>query len=41
VVINLSAEPVDLPAGDQVLLSSAPVSGGLLPPDTGAWLTGR
>jgi alpha-glucosidase len=41
VMINLSAEPVNLPVDDQVLLSSVPVTGGLLPPDTGAWLKRR
>jgi alpha-glucosidase len=41
VMINLSAEPMDLLADDQVLLSSIPVTGGLLPPDTGVWLKGR
>jgi alpha-glucosidase len=36
-VANLSAAPVELPAGE-VVLASGPVSGGLLPPDTSAWL---
>jgi hypothetical protein len=35
VMINLSAEPVDLPVDDQVLLSSVPVTGGLLPQTRG------
>ena len=37
---NLSPAPVKLPAslGDEILLASGPVSGGLLPPDTSAWL---
>jgi alpha-glucosidase len=38
VIVNLSAEPVDLPPHDEILLSSGPVTGGLLPPDTAAWL---
>ena len=37
-VANLSAAPVALPANAVVLLSSGPLSGGLLPPDTTAWL---
>ncbi|WP_156703366.1 glycoside hydrolase family 13 protein, partial [Streptomyces sp. Z38] len=37
-VTNLSTEPVPLPAGE-VALTSAPLSGGHLPPDTTAWLT--
>lgn len=36
-VVNLSAEPVALPAHDEVLLSSGPVTA-TLPPDTTAWL---
>src|SRR5689334_561874 len=36
-VANLSPAAVELPAG-QILLASGPVSGGLLPPDTSAWL---
>jgi len=36
-VVNLSPAPVELPAGE-ILLASGPVSGGLLPPDTAAWL---
>ncbi|MEO7269567.1 MAG: glycoside hydrolase family 13 protein [Knoellia sp.] len=36
-VVNLSQEPVEIPVAD-VLLSSAPVVGGLLPPDAAAWL---
>jgi alpha-glucosidase len=41
-VANLSPAAVDLPAGE-ILLASGPVSGdaasgGLLPPDTSAWL---
>ena len=38
VIVNLSAAPVDLPPHDEILLSSGPVPGGLLPPDTAAWL---
>ena len=37
-VINLSTEPIQLPDHGQVLLTSGPVFGTLLPPDTGAWL---
>jgi alpha-glucosidase len=37
-VANLSAVPVALPANAAVLLSSGPLSGGQLPPDTTAWL---
>ncbi|GAB3596591.1 glycoside hydrolase family 13 protein [Angustibacter peucedani] len=37
-VTNLRDEPVDLPAHDRVLLSSAPLEGGRLPADTTAWL---
>ncbi|MCX6465058.1 MAG: alpha-amylase family glycosyl hydrolase [Pseudonocardiales bacterium] len=35
--LNASAEPVPLPPGD-VLLTSSPLHGGLLPPDAAAWL---
>jgi alpha-glucosidase len=35
---NLSAAPVGLPPHASVLLASAPLDGGLLPPDTTAWL---
>jgi alpha-glucosidase len=37
---NLSPTPVELPQGlgDEILLASGPVAGGLLPPDTAAWL---
>jgi alpha-glucosidase len=37
-VANLSGEPVPLPANDGVLLTSGPLSDGLLPTDTAAWL---
>ncbi len=37
-VVNISAEPVPLPAHDELLLTSAPLESGLLPPDTAAWL---
>ena len=37
-VANLSAGPVALPADASVLLASGPLDGGLLPPDTTAWL---
>jgi alpha-glucosidase len=36
-VLNTGQVPVPLPTGD-VLLASGPLSGGLLPPDTAAWL---
>ena len=38
-VANLSAAPVELPPHAAVLLASGPLDGGLLPPDTTAWLT--
>jgi alpha-glucosidase len=41
VVINLSAHAVELPAHDGVLISSAPVVGGMLAPDCAAWLRTR
>jgi alpha-glucosidase len=37
-VANLSAAPVALPPHASVLLASGPLDGGLLPPDTTAWL---
>ena len=41
-VVNLSPVPVELPAGELLLasgpLSGDPLSGGLLPPDTSAWV---
>jgi alpha-glucosidase len=37
-VANLSAAPVGLPPHAAVLLASGPLDGGLLPPDTTAWL---
>lgn len=37
-VANLSAAAVPLPPHASVLLASAPLDGGLLPPDTTAWL---
>ncbi|MGH3246669.1 MAG: glycoside hydrolase family 13 protein [Trebonia sp.] len=37
-VANLSAGPVALPPHASVLLASGPLDGGLLPPDTTAWL---
>ncbi len=36
-VLNTGAAPVTLPTGE-VLLASGPLTGGLLPPDTAAWL---
>lgn len=36
-VLNTSPYPVDLPEGE-LLLASAPLADGLLPPDTAAWL---
>jgi len=41
VVLNLSAHPVHLPPHDKVLISSAPLQGGVLPPDCAAWLRTR
>ncbi len=37
-IVNLSEEPVDLPAGATVLLTSAPLEEGRLPSDTAVWL---
>jgi alpha-glucosidase len=37
-IANLSAAPVGLPPNPSVLLASGPLDGGLLPPDTTAWL---
>ncbi len=37
-VVNLSAEPVDLPEHDRLLMSSAELDGGRLAPDSAAWL---
>ncbi|MFI6108182.1 glycoside hydrolase family 13 protein [Streptomyces sp. NPDC051310] len=37
-VVNLAPRPVPLPAGHTVLLASAPVTDGMLWPDTAAWL---
>jgi len=37
-VTNFGAGPVALPPHDSVLLTSGPLVGGLLPPDTTAWL---
>jgi alpha-glucosidase len=37
-VVNLTAEPVALPAHAGVLLASHPLDGGRLPPDAAAWL---
>jgi alpha-glucosidase len=38
--VNLSTVSIELPPGD-VLLASAPLSDGHLPPDTAAWLRRR
>jgi alpha-glucosidase len=38
VLVNLSGDRVPLPPHDALLLTSAPLAGGLLPPDTAAWL---
>lgn len=40
-VTNLGASPVPLPAHQEVLLSSAPLDDGVLPPDATAWLALR
>ena len=37
-VVNLSAEPVQLPAHNQILLASQPIEGAELPTDTAVWL---
>jgi alpha-glucosidase len=37
-IVNFSPAPVDLPAHDQILLSSAPLSGGKLPAEASVWL---
>ncbi|MEV7969377.1 glycoside hydrolase family 13 protein [Sphaerisporangium sp. NPDC088356] len=37
-LVNLSAVPVALPPGGEVLLASGPLEGRSLPPDTAAWL---
>ncbi|MEU9132479.1 glycoside hydrolase family 13 protein [Kitasatospora sp. NPDC048540] len=39
-LVNLSAEPVALPADGAVLLASGPLTGGRLPVDTAVWLNG-
>jgi alpha-glucosidase len=41
VVINASARPVELPAHESILAASGEVTGGVLPPDTSAWLRTR
>jgi alpha-glucosidase len=38
-VVNLSGDPVPLPLHVKVLLASGPLTDGLLPPDTAAWLS--
>jgi alpha-glucosidase len=38
-IVNLGSHPVDLPDGAAVLLTSAALDEGRLPPDTTAWLT--
>lgn len=40
-LVNLSEAPVPLPAGAELLLSSGPLDGGLMPPDTTVWLSRR
>jgi alpha-glucosidase len=39
-LLNLSADPIELPPHDRVLLLSAPLEDRLLPPDTAVWLAG-
>lgn len=39
VMTNVLGAPVDLPAGYEVLLSSVPVTDGVLPTDATVWLT--
>ena len=38
VLVNLSAQPAELPADAEVLISSSPLDHDVLPPDTAAWL---
>jgi alpha-glucosidase len=38
VLVNLADHPVSLPGATSVLLTSAPLTGGLVPPDTAVWL---
>jgi alpha-glucosidase len=38
-VVNLSGDPVEPPPHKEVLLASGPLTDGLLPPDTAAWLS--
>jgi alpha-glucosidase len=40
-VVNLSGAAVALPPSEAVLLTSGPLDGGLLPPETAAWLRTR
>jgi alpha-glucosidase len=37
-ITNLSAEPVELPHHDELVLASQPLESGLLPTDSTAWL---
>lgn len=37
-VVDFGSAPAPLPAHEAVLLSSVPTTGGLLAPDTAAWL---
>jgi alpha-glucosidase len=37
-VTNLGTEPMPLPEHDRILLASTPLVGGMLPPDSTAWL---
>ena len=39
VVLNAGQVAVELPAGE-VVITSGELTGGLLPPDTAAWITG-
>jgi alpha-glucosidase len=38
-VVNLSAEPYELPGHSALLVASGPVEGGVLGPDQAVWLT--
>jgi alpha-glucosidase len=38
-LLNVSTDPIELPPHDRVLLRSAPLQNGFLPPDTAVWLT--
>ena len=37
-IVNLSADPIDLPPYDELLISSVPLDAGRLPSDATAWV---